>query len=288
MIKLLLSFLLLPFYFEDKPEKVFQDGNMQSHPSDIEVLDLIKKIYVANDNIRTLRFTFISSERINGKLTSTKSLIKFQASPKRIYLNCKQAEILWLEDKNSNQALVHPHGFPYFNLNLDPDHSLLRKGQHHSVRHIGFDYLISIIKANSKAVMENRTFLYNGEEKMNERFCYKITAFNQDFAFIDYKVKRGETMISIARKLHVSEYMIHENNQQYGSYSDIRENDVIKVPTAYSKMTVLYIDKEFQLPIAIRVYDDKGLFESFEYNSLQVNTPIAYEEFSKNYKDYNF
>ncbi len=287
MIKLIISFLLLPLCFQVEPEKEIHE-NKQSNHGDIKILELINKIYVANDNIRTLRFTFISSERVDGKLTSTKSLIKFQTSPKKIYLNCKQAEILWLEDKNSNQALVHPHGFPYFNLNLDPDHSLLRKGQHHSVRHIGFDYLISIIKANSKEVIENRTFLYNGEEKLNDRFCYKITAFNQDFSFTDYKVKKQETMISIARKLHVSEYMILENNQQFSSYYGIRENDVIKVPTAYSKMTVLYIDKEYQLPIAIRVYDDKGLFESFEYNSLKVNTHIADEEFSKNYKEYNF
>ncbi len=48
------------------------------------------------------------------------------------------------------------------------------------------------------------------------------------------------------------------------------------------------IDKELMLPISEKIYDDKGLFETYEFNNLQVNTPIAAEEFTENYKDYHF
>ena len=63
---------------------------------------------------------------------------------------------------------------------------------------------------------------------------------------------------------------------------------MIKVPDAYAKLTILLIDKTVLLPINNKVFDDKGLFETYEYYNLQVNSPIAADEFAKEYKDYNF
>ena len=51
---------------------------------------------------------------------------------------------------------------------------------------------------------------------------------------------------------------------------------------------ILYIDKATYLPRIIKVYDDKGLFESYEYHNLQLNPHIADEEFTKEYKGYKF
>ena len=53
-------------------------------------------------------------------------------------------------------------------------------------------------------------------------------------------------------------------------------------------MTVLYIDKQYFVPLVTRVYDDKGLFESYEYLNLKVNPEIPEEEFTRKYKDYHF
>jgi outer membrane lipoprotein-sorting protein len=53
-------------------------------------------------------------------------------------------------------------------------------------------------------------------------------------------------------------------------------------------MTLLLVDKEYMLPVNNKVFDDKGLFETYEYFDLKVNPPIAPEEFTKTYKDYNF
>jgi hypothetical protein len=36
------------------------------------------------------------------------------------------------------------------------------------------------------------------------------------------------------------------------------------------------------------MYDDKGLFEIYEFHNLKVNPTILEEEFSEDYKDYNF
>ncbi len=82
--------------------------------------------------------------------------------------------------------------------------------------------------------------------------------------------------------------MILENNSNVSSYNDVKEGMVIQVPDAYAKLTLLLIDKELLLPVKSLVFDDKGLYETYEYHDLKVNAPIAPEEFTKNYKDYSF
>jgi len=82
--------------------------------------------------------------------------------------------------------------------------------------------------------------------------------------------------------------MIKEQNKKIRNYSEIREGQDLLIPNYYSKMTVMYIDKEYMVPLLIRVYDEKGLFESYQYLNLQVNSPIDPEEFTKGYKDYHF
>jgi hypothetical protein len=79
-----------------------------------------------------------------------------------------------------------------------------------------------------------------------------------------------------------------ENNPKHDSYSAVKEGDVIKVPNYYSKLTLLLIDKEYLLPVNNKVFDDKGLFETYEYYDMEVNKPIDQQEFTKNFKGYNF
>jgi outer membrane lipoprotein-sorting protein len=252
--------------------------------------ELIKKMFKASADIKSLKYTFVCNERVEGKMVTMKSAIKLQTTPRQLYLNCAQAEILYAEGKNNNKALVHPFTFPYFNVNLDPNHSFMRKGQHHTINEAGFGYFVNVLKLSlaHKDAATNLHIVYNGEEQFSNRPCYKFTVVNKSFGYREYKVGQKENMITIARKLNVSEYMILEINNRYSSYTDVNEEDVIKVPTAYSKMTVLFIDQQNYLPIGSRVYDDKGLFESYEYNELQVNPVISREEFTRDYKEYSF
>ena len=101
-------------------------------------------------------------------------------------------------------------------------------------------------------------------------------------------VKKGENITTIARRLRLSEYMILENNPKISSYTDVKEGQIISIPNAYAKLTLLLIDKEYLLPVNNKVFDDKGVFEMYEYHDLKVNVPIAPEEFTKNYKGYHF
>ena len=79
-----------------------------------------------------------------------------------------------------------------------------------------------------------------------------------------------------------------ENNPKVGGYRDVKAGQVIQVPTSYAKNVIVYVDKLYFLPIGVRVYDNKGLFEQYDYFFLQVNPHFEDAEFTRNYKGYGF
>lgn len=261
-----------------------------SEPEITDNKELLRSVFYAIDNLKTLRYNLQCNERIKGRMQHTESKVKLQISPRKLYLYIKGIEVLWCEGANNGNALVNPGSFPYINLNLDPYGSLMRKDQHHTINEMGYQYLQDILKDGLRRVGDkmDKSFIFLGEEKFNGRACYKLSISFQDFAWVPYTVKKGETLVTIARKLHVSEYMVLENNPKLGGYVDVNENDVIRVPNAYAKLTLLLIDKEYLLPVNNKVFDDKGLFETYEYYDMQVNKAIDPIEFSKEFKEYKF
>ena len=53
--------------------------------------------------------------------------------------------------------------------------------------------------------------------------------------------------------------MILERNPKAGGYYDVKAGQIISIPNAYAKLTLLLIDKETLLPLNNKVFDDKGL-----------------------------
>ena len=167
---------------------------------------------------------------------------------------------------------------------------MMRKEQHHTINEMGFQYLADILKDGYKKSGDklDKVFSVFGEEMYDGKPCYKLAISFPDYAWGPYKVMKGENLVTIARKLRLSEYMILENNPKISNYNDVREGDIIQVPNAYAKLTLLLIDKDLLLPVNNKVFDDKGVFETYEYHDMKVNQPIAPEEFTKNYKGYHF
>ena len=206
---------------------------------------LLDDVFKAIDNIKTMRYELKCNERIKGRMQHTESNVKLQVSPRKLYLSVRGPEVLWIEGVNNGNALVNPGSFPYINLNLDPYGSLMRKDQHHTIHEMGHQYLADILKDGIKRAGNDmeKYFTLLGEEKHNGRDCYKVSISFPDFSWVSYTVKPGENLTSIARKLNVSEYMVLEKNSRYSWYNDAKAGDVIKVPDAYAKFTLLLIDK---------------------------------------------
>ncbi len=240
--------------------------------------------------IKTMRYNLQCNERINGKMQRTESLVKLQVSPRKLYLSLKGPEVLWIEGINDGDALVNPGAFPYINLNLDPFGSLMRKDQHHTIHEMGLQYMADILKDGIRRAGNkfDKYFVVLGEEKFDGRDCYKLSIAFPDYSWKPYTIKKDEDITSVSRKFHVSEYMVLEKNPEATWFNDVKTGQIIQVPDVYAKLTLLLIDKTLLLPVNNKVFDDKGLFETYEYYNLQINTPIPSEEFTKEYKEYDF
>lgn len=255
--------------------------------------DIFKKMMATIDNMKTVTFKLDKSERFNGKMIPGSQTVKVNVKPFKTYVLVhmpdKGAEVLYIEGENDGNAKVSPNKFPYMTLNLDPDGSILRKDQHHSVKQLGFTYTGNVLKHvydNYKDKIEDYVTVH-GEVTYDGRKCWNVTLTNKQYAYNDYTVKAGEDIIAIARKTHTNEYELLELNKLSG-YDKVKAGQVIKVPNTYCKKIEMYIDQENYLPIYQKMYDANGLIAVYEYKNLKVNPTIKAEEFTAGYAGYNF
>ncbi len=249
------------------------------------------KMVKAIKEVDGLKYNLKITERGRKGYNYYESAVKLNRKPRMLYIYIKGIEVLWTTGTNNGKALVKPNSFPYINLNLDPMGSLMRQDQHHTINEMGFDYFGGIIEycANKLGDKVDQYFYLDGEERYNNRPCYKLVINNKDFAYTSYTVGDGESITSIARKLFVSEYMIVELNPKFKDYFDIlKKGQVIKVPNWYAKNVIIYIDQLYYLPIGVKIYDDKSLFEEYNYFFLQVNPTFEKNEFTRDFKGYKF
>jgi hypothetical protein len=262
-----------------------------SQKTTLSCKEIVTKSLKAIKEVRGLKYHLKITERGKHGFNYYESAVKFSRNPRLIYLYIKGIEVLWLQGKNDGKALVKPNSFPFFNLNLDPMGNLMRQDQHHTLNEMGYDYFAGIIQ-HSVDKLGNKFddyFEFAGEERINNRLCYKININNPDFAYIDYTVGHGESITSIARKFYVAEYMILEKNPKFKDYFDIlKPGQIIKLPNWYCKTVTIYIDAFYFVPVSMKTADDKGLFEEYNYYFLQVNPKFEEGEFTRRYKDYKF
>lgn len=279
-------FLYIPFCF-----CLFFSSAMFAQKDALTAKEVVFKMIKTIDELERLKYSLKIVERGKKGYNHYESSVKLNRNPRKIYLYIKGIELLWVSGWNNNKAYVKPNSFPYVNLSLDPLGYLMRQDQHHTLNEMGVDYFGGLIEymALKNGNKFDNYFKLEGEERINNRPCYKIIIDNKDFAYETYTVGENESITSIARKLHISEYMILEVNPKFNDYFDIlKKGQVIKVPNAYAKHVTLYIDQLYFLPISIKILDDKGLYEQYDYFFLQVNPKIDDAEFKKDFKDYKF
>ena len=250
-----------------------------------DMLDSAKKVSY-------LRYNMKSVERIESGYATASTIVKLQCHPRKSYLVNTQnkLEVLYNESELGNKALVKPHVFPYFTMSLEPLGNIMRKNQHHTIHDLGFAYIAKTTRASifKAGIPLEKIFTYIGDITWDNTECYKLFASYPDFKYINYKVEKGETIASIAAEFNCGEYRILEKNTWIKEYTANIEGKQLLVPNNYSNKTILYVTKKTNLPVFLKVYDDLGFYESYEYHNLQVNTSFAANEFSKNYSEYHF
>lgn len=242
---------------------------------------------------KTFEYTMKQTERINGVNYTNKIFTKVSLSPLKIYINNIEGdnegkELIYVKGERSDKVYINV----LFGVALSPFNSKVRKNQHHTILESGFGLLLSAIKdAVKRADAESKfdeVFTYKGMVTFDGKSCYKMELNDPTFAYVDYTIKSGETLYSIAIKKNICEQLIIENNSTLSGFSSGSEGMVIKIPSSYAKKTILYIDKATSYPIYQEMYDDKGLFEKYEFYGLKINPTFTDLDFSDDNDAYNF
>ena len=129
---------------------------------------------------------------------------------------------------------------------------------------------------------------YKGTVNWQGRPAHHIEMTNPHYHYTTYHVQLGEDLNTIAKKLNINEYAIFEINDEVDFYDEVSPGQVLHVPSSYAKKMVLYIDQEFMLPLVIKVFDGKGLYEQYAYKKFILNPVFHDAEFTSDYEDYGF
>jgi hypothetical protein len=250
---------------------------------------VLSRLSTTISQLRTLRCTAKANERQGNSYQQAVSQMKVAYSPLRIYVRNNQGvEVLWVAGQNGGNAWVNPGKFPYVTLNLDPNGTLMRRGQHHSVLDAGYGTIADLIRTSpQRSDAFRRSFRYLRDTTVQGRPCYLVRSDFPQFRYVSYKTQPGETVSKIAERFGCGEYRIVERNKV--DYTEpLPAGQVLQVPNAYGRRTILCIDQKTMLPASVAVWDDQGLYESFEFSQVVANQPIPAAEFTKDYKGYKF
>ncbi len=264
------------------------DGNLTS------ALSVINGMLEAIGNSKQFTYKIKSWERFGTEMIYCESDVRMQVKPYKVYLKTwapeAGIEILYAEGERDGLALIKPSGFPYLNVKLDPGSSRMREDQHHTILESGFGYFGGIIRRSLDAHQNDfeRYVTLEDGSPWQGKACYLLTIDHPAYAWISYTVKPGETILSIARRNGLPEHSIMERNPSLDDYSDVKPGEVIRIPNAYASKTVLYIDKQTLIPIKKLIYDDRGLYERYEFHYLNAAPGLGSNTFNPENPEYGF
>lgn len=242
--------------------------------------------------ISALSYTMKKQERIKKSMPSQVTEVKMTENPFQLYLKQqspqKGLEVLFVKGANGNKALVNTNGFPWVNVNLDPMGSTMRENQHHTIFESGYEYIMSILEHLTAKYHKELEHLVakSGPVEWDGHTCWVITFENPHFRYAPYVVKQGENILTIAKEHKLSEHMILEKNNL--SDYHVPAGKTLTVPNDYSPKLELYVDQQRFIPLVMKVYDDAGLYEYYEYTDVVINPKFTDKEFSKDNPAYGF
>jgi hypothetical protein len=246
------------------------------------------------DGLVTVSGRVKRTERVNGAMESGDLRFKVNQKPLKIYIynvNPNEGtELLWVDGWNEGKVYIHPNQFPWVNVSMDTYGGTMLKDQHHHLSSTGFVTMRRILRAVVARPAEEvrQRVTYAGQEKWYGKMLDVLKIKNDDYHIEKYTVQAGEDLLKIDVKLAVPSYKLLELNPEIDDYYDVQPGQVIKVPSHYGKEIVLMIDPTTKLPIVQLIFDDKGLFEKYEYSDVKVNPKFSTQEFSEDNEAYGF
>lgn len=259
--------------------------------TNLEAKSVYEQMMQAMGKVRTASFTIDMKERIYGKTRHGIHHVKLQVNPYKVYLKSEKpdagAEVLYIDGANNNKALINPNTFPFINISLSPSNPLLRKHHHYTILQMGFAHAHSIMRYYEAT--EGERFYGNLKLIADPSGNFHVLEIdNDEFGFINYKVRKGENITAIARKFYVNDQMILELNKGISDFDDVHPGQVITLPNSFARRIVMYVEKKTMLPTKQFIYDLNGLYSQVEFKSLKVNPSFTNMDFSSENPLYGF
>ncbi len=255
---------------------------------------VLDKMYSAINNASKVTYHMRSYERMNGKLIKKIMRFKVQHQPLKVYMKDQETgvELLYVDGWNNNNAHINPNGFPWMNVNLSVFDRRVRKDGHHPVLHAGFAYLTKTMTNVEQQIRSQggkvEDFIKLGQDVTWEgRSCYRLVLENPDFAYINHRCAKNETLFALSERLGLSEYMIMEKNNM-GFNAKVKAGQNIKIPNSFAKKVIIYVDKGNHLPIYQMIYDDQGLYEKYCFTEVKINPSLNPKEWTPECSSYGF
>jgi outer membrane lipoprotein-sorting protein len=255
--------------------------------------EILNKFFEQAESMRSTEFIMKMNERKQGKMHQKKALFKIIHQPFHFYYYQyypqEGMEVLYVDGWNNNKAMINTNTFPWVNVNLAPQSTMMRQDHHHAITNAGFKYLAGVIeKFVHNHGKSNVSVKYLGQKSFNGKQCYAISIVNHSFHYMKYKVQTGENIIDIASEKYLSDYMIVDKNKNADDFYDVEEGDIIKIPSSYAEKMIMYLYPKTYLPAYLKVWDDEGLYEEFSFLDIKINPFFDKDEFSEDYQGYNF
>lgn len=254
---------------------------------------ILNEMFKSVKAIKGITFTIDSKERIAGKLHEEVISFKINISPFKEYIYQIQPktglQILYVTGANDGKAKINPAAFPWVILNLHPEGDLMLENHHHSIFDAGYIYTTSILEflLQKYAAQKSNVVVLNGIVRMEGLECYHLTFTNPNYRLTLYTSIAGDTPMKIAKKLHIDNYSIIENNAGLKPNTNIKPGTKLILPNDYASKMELYISKTNMIPVYLKIFDSKGLFEEFTFKNIVVNpvfTDIDFSDKNPNYK----
>lgn len=256
--------------------------------------NILQQVVHTLDGMVTLQCRVKRIERVNGQMESGDVRVKVNAKPHKIYVYNltpnEGTELLWKENWNDGRVFIHPNQFPWVNLSLSPDGGQMLKDQHHHLKTTGFVCIHRVLKrlVAGHAHDFDQRVTYVGKEKWYGKLHDVIKITHADYKVVNYTVKPGDNLLKIDEQLTVPCYKLLELNPGCADYYDVTAGQTIKVPNEYAKEILLFIDPDTHLPVVQLIYDDRGLYEKYEYSEIKLNPRFSTVEFDEENEAYGF
>lgn len=257
-------------------------------------LDLLNKMIIRCGEVDLLEYTMEKRERVRGKISKQRSFIRLNRKPFKIYLRQEVPrdglEALYVKGANKNRILINPNGFPWINLNLATHSGLVRRDQHHTIDHSGYDYFIKILSSNMAADSNIQHAQMKCSPIMNwlGQSCWKIDINNPLYTEQKTHISNDINLTSLADSLYLCEYKIVELNRGLKAGEIIRAKSQIVLPSHYAKEISIYISSTHFLPITFEIKDEQGVYERYDYLDLVVDPSVDHGVFTADYPSYKF